>query len=211
MDSTSSQDLSQEQIILDAASTVFMRKGYAGARMQEIADEAGINKALLHYYFRSKELLFARIFSRAFRSFWPSIEPVLNSTNGNAREIIRAVVEGYVDLLEQMPYLPNFIISEINRDPAKVAGLIKESGIKPHMVIKAFEAAMDRGELVRMDVRELIIYMIGLCVFPVITKPLLGHLLFSNSDEYKQFMSTRKETLFQFFCRAVCLPPTLEK
>ena len=71
------QDGSQEQMILEAARKVFMRKGFDGARMQEIADEASINKALLHYYFRSKEQLFQRIFSESFRNFWPSVEPVV--------------------------------------------------------------------------------------------------------------------------------------
>lgn len=205
MDNKRSENLSQEQIILDAASKVFMRKGYDGARMQEIADEAGINKALLHYYFRSKDLLFERIFRQAFREFWPSIEPVLIAGNANARTIIKAAINGYVDLLDRIPYLPNFILSEINRDPAKVAMLLQESGIKPQLVIMALEAAMDRGELVRMDARELIIYMIGLCVFPVIARPLMGHLLFPNDIEYQQFMSNRKETLYRFICQAVCL------
>lgn len=205
MDNINNQDLSQEQIILDAASKVFMRKGYDGARMQEIADEAGINKALLHYYFRSKELLFERIFTQAFRSFWPMIEPVVNGGDTHVRVILKAVIEGYIDLLERMPYLPNFILSEINRDPAKAVGLIQEVGLKPTMVVAAFTRAMDRGELVRMDSRELIVYLIGLCVFPVISKPLLGNLLYQNVEECEQFIQNRKETLYLFICRAVCL------
>ncbi len=202
---TENQEVSQEQIILDAASKVFMRKGYEGARMQEIADEAGINKALLHYYFRSKELLFHHIFRQSFRSFWPSIEPVLYKADSDIRSVIKAMVYGYANLLEKMPYLPNFIINEINRDPAKVAGLIQDAGIKPEMVVSAFERAMNKGEIVRMDPRELIVNIIGLCVFPVITRPLLGTLLYHEKHAYEQFLQSRKETACEFICRAVCL------
>lgn len=68
-----------EQKILTAARNVFIRKGFAGARMQEIADEAGINKALLHYYFRSKEKLFEVIFKESFGKLLPKGPKYFNS------------------------------------------------------------------------------------------------------------------------------------
>jgi AcrR family transcriptional regulator len=199
-----SQDFSQEQIILDAALKVFMRKGYDGARMQEIADEAGMNKALLHYYFRSKELLFQKIFKESFRNFWPTIELTLANDKTDIKQMIRAIVNGYITMLEKMPFLPNFIIGEINRDPGKVAELIKDSGIKPQVVIAALTQAMDKGELVRMDPRELIIYIIGMCVFPVLTRPLIGQMLYEDKEAYQQFLSNRRESVYDFICRAVC-------
>ncbi len=199
------QDLSQERIILDAASKVFMRKGYDGARMQEIADEAGINKALLHYYFRSKDQLFGVIFRQAFGNFWPSVESVFNDEKIEIRKVIKVLMHGYIDILEKMPYLPNFIIGEINRNAANVAGLIQDSGIKPQKLIDAINQAMDQGELVRMDPRELIIYMLGTCIFPVVTRPLLGQLLYNSKDDYQCFMANRKETAYLFICRSVCI------
>ncbi len=197
------QDNTQENIILDAARKVFMRKGFDGARMQEIANEAGINKALLHYYFRSKEQLFQNIFRQSFRNLWPTIEPELVREKIDVRLLIKAVISGYVDILEKMPYLPNFVIGEINRDPEKVAGLIKEAAIKPDLLITAIKKAMDDGLIIKMDPREMLIYLIGLCVFPVVTRPLLGQLLYKNSDDYQKFIANRKETLYNFFSRAV--------
>lgn len=206
--SVNNQDKSQEQVILRAASKIFMSKGYDGARMQEIADEAGINKALLHYYFRSKEQLFQNILRQAFRNFWPTIEPVIASDKSDIHKVIKAIVEGYINMVEKMPYLPNFIIGEINRDPGKVAELIRESGVKPQMVILFFKNAMAKGEIVTMDPRELIIYIIGLCVFPVVSRPLTGQLLYDNVDDYNYFMNNRKETVYNFICRAICLENT---
>jgi len=202
---TNSQDFSQEQLILDAAMKVFMRKGYDGARMQEIADEAGMNKALLHYYFRSKEQLFQKIFKESFRKFWPTIELTLTIDNSDIRKVIRAIVDGYVTMLETMPYLPNFIIGEINRNPGKVADLIKDSGIKPQAIITALTQAMNRGELVRMNPHELIIYLIGLCVFPVLARPLIGQMLYENNEAYQQFLANRCESVYDFICRSVCI------
>ena len=75
----SEQELSTEKTILEAAKKVFLDKGFDGARMQEIADEAGINKALLHYYFRSKDKLFDAIFEEAFKQFLPNISDIMVS------------------------------------------------------------------------------------------------------------------------------------
>ncbi len=74
-----------EEQILKAARKLFENKGFNGARMQEIADEAGINKSLLHYYFRSKEGLFDQIFLEAFKDFWPSIEWIAQNEEAGIR------------------------------------------------------------------------------------------------------------------------------
>jgi TetR/AcrR family transcriptional regulator len=198
------RDGSQEELILEAAKRVFVRKGYAAARMQEIADEAGVNKALVHYYFRNKEKLFHYIFKTSFKEFWPSLESVFVG-EPDVRQLLKVMISLYVDLLEKMPYLPNFIISEINRDPEKVAGLIQETGIRPHMIIAVMEKAMAKNQMVKMEPRELILNMVGICVFPVITRPLLGYLLWRDDAEYEEYLSGRKDSLFAFVCRAIGL------
>ena len=70
---------STEQKILRAAEQVFMRAGYDGSRMQEIADEAGINKAMLHYCFKNKQLLFEAVFMNAFSQLAPQVNEIFNS------------------------------------------------------------------------------------------------------------------------------------
>ncbi|MGM0377463.1 MAG: TetR/AcrR family transcriptional regulator [Bacteroidota bacterium] len=92
-----------EEQILKAARRLFENKGFYGARMQEIADEAGINKSLLHYYFRSKEGLFDQIFLEAFKDFWPSIEEIAQNEDAGVRDLIRTAVNGYIDILTRMP------------------------------------------------------------------------------------------------------------
>ncbi|GAO27786.1 TetR/AcrR family transcriptional regulator [Geofilum rubicundum] len=198
------RDESQEELILEAAKRVFFRKGYAAARMQEIADEAGANKALVHYYFRNKEKLFHHIFKSSFKAFWPSLESVFVG-EPDVRQLLKALISLYVDLLEKMPYLPNFIITEINRDPEKVAGLIKETGIQPEKLMAVIGKAMSQNQMVKMDPRELILNTVGMCVFPVITRPLLGYMLWPDEGAYEKYLSGRKASLFAFVCRATGL------
>lgn len=192
-----------EAVILDAARAIFTEKGMAAARMQEIADRAGINKALLHYYFRSKEKLFDRVFQEAFQQFWPKVEMHMNQPV-DARTVLRGMIGIYVDLFVERPYLPNFIISEINRDPARLEGLMRDVGVNPSLIANYLASQMKAGVLVEMDPRELILNVISLCVFPVAGHPLVSRFLWQNDQEaYQQFLINRKYTIFEFIERSV--------
>ncbi len=96
-----------EQRILSAAKKVFINKGMTGARMQDIADAAGINKALLHYYFRSKEKLFETIFKEAVQGFLPRVNQIFES-NKTIFEKIEMFCKEYIDQIRKTPYLPIF-------------------------------------------------------------------------------------------------------
>src|SRR5215216_871205 len=103
------RDGDTEQRILDAAHAVFLRNGTAGARTQEIAAEAGVNSALLHYYFRSKERLAEAVFRRAAGELFPVVAGVLASELP-LEEKIRKVIAVELDRLSRTPYLPAYII-----------------------------------------------------------------------------------------------------
>ena len=89
------KDKNTENQILDAAKTVFQSKGMDGARMQEIADKAGINKAMLHYYYRSKQLLFEAVFKHAFLLLAPQLNKILND-DSNIEDKIRNFTFNYI-------------------------------------------------------------------------------------------------------------------
>jgi AcrR family transcriptional regulator len=122
---------------LDAAKTVFQAKGMNGARMQEIADEAGINKAMLHYYYRSKENLFEAVFNSAFSLLAPQLSAILND-DSSIEDKIKNFTFNYITFMLKHPYLPNFIIQEVNRKEDFILKLkenhccpIKENKKKP--------------------------------------------------------------------------------
>lgn len=198
-----------ETLILEAARKVFIRKGYDGARMQEIADEAGINKALLHYYFRSKEKLFNQIFLAAFKDFWPSIKSELEQGDGSVKCLIRAGVNAYTDMLMKTPYLPAFVVSEINRSPERMEGLLQASGVDAAFVMAVVQRGIDRGEVLPMDPRSLLINMLGLVLFPFISRPVLSRLFFDSEEAFMAFVGQRRQEVYAFMCRAVLHPSAL--
>lgn len=192
-----------EASILEAATAVFLEKGMAGARMQEIADRAGINKAMLHYYFRSKEKLFDRVFQDAFQQFWPKIEMQLGA-DLDPKTLIKGIISSYVDLFLEKPFLPNFIISELSRDPERIEKLMRDSGVAPHVLVKFLEYQMSQGILVRMDPRELLINVVALCIFPFASRPLISRIIWNNDQEdYDLLLKRRKETIYQFIEKSV--------
>src|SRR6478672_8925324 len=110
-------DDAAEQRILDAAHKVFIRRGTAGARMQEIADEAGVNKALLHYYFRNKSRLADAIFQRVAGGIFARVIEVARS-DAQLEDKVRLIIGAYLDQLSRTPYAPGYVLGELNHDPA---------------------------------------------------------------------------------------------
>nr|WP_321357946.1 helix-turn-helix domain-containing protein [uncultured Draconibacterium sp.] len=194
-----------EEKILAAARNVFIHKGMDGARMQEIADEAGINKALLHYYFRSKQKLFEAIFKSVFGKIMPNIMLMVNSDKP-IEDKLAAFIENYIDILTTTPFLPTFILKEIHRDPEFLAGMIKESGINPRQIITMFKQEMDNGKIRKMDPRDLIINIISLSVFPIAGKPLLSEMFFEKDKaNYDEFIQKRKVTIKEFILHSILI------
>ncbi len=187
-----------EKKILTAAREVFAEKGHDGARMQEIADRANINKAMLHYYFRSKEKLFESIFKEAFKEFWPEITRTLLESD-NVREFLKRAIESYVELFMHKPYLPIFILTEVNRNPDRLEILLKDGGVKPYMIIEYLREQMEKGNLKQMDPRELLVNVISLTIFPFAGKPIIERMVFSNDKTvYNDFLKQRKQSVYTF-------------
>jgi AcrR family transcriptional regulator len=199
----SEQELSTEKMILEAAKKVFLDKGFDGARMQHIADEAGINKALLHYYFRSKDNLFDAIFEDAFQTFLPNISQILVSDLPYTDKIY-AFVNSYTDMLLMNPHIPIFIVREIQRSPDKMIEMIKRSGIHPTLTENFMQAEVDKGQIVAIPLAHLIVNMIGLCVFPFIGRPIIEGFIFNNDAEaYNKFLLERKTQVADFIINAI--------
>jgi len=192
-----------EEKILDAAKNVFLAKGMDGARMQEIADEAGINKALLHYYFRSKERLFEAIFSEIVKFAFPEISRIISSDEP-VIDKIEKVVDAYLNLLLKHPFIPGFIMKELNRDPSTLFKMIGKFGFRPQSVVDALQGAMDKGEIIKMDPRHLAINIVSMCVFPFAARPIINYLIFNEDKQaLEKFYSERAEVVKQFVINAI--------
>jgi len=189
--------------IIEAARDVFVEKGLNGARMQEIADRAGINKALLHYYFTSKQVLFDHIFSEALSQFWPNVASQM-TPEMTLKELFRIAVKAYIQLLCDRPFLPNFILNELHNNPDRLEHLIRQTGISTDQILNWVSREMDKGTIHRMRPAEVIVNILSLCVFPFAARPLAERVWFKNNQqEYDQFIAERAETLIPFIERAI--------
>ncbi|MFP4470883.1 MAG: TetR/AcrR family transcriptional regulator [Bacteroidales bacterium] len=192
-----------EQIILKAARKVFTEKGREGARMQEIADEAGINKALLHYYFRSKDRLFQAVFFEVLDKFIPEVTNMA-FTNKSVFEILKFFVERYIDLILENPHIPSFILHELSQNPDGIAKLLGSRTAGMSRFLEKIQQEMDAGIIRNGDPRQVMINTIGLCVFPFVAKPIVKHIYFDGDDAaYRQFLIERKTEVYQFIINSI--------
>jgi len=197
------KDESTEAKILKSARKVFVNKGFEGARMQEIADEAKINKALLHYYFRSKERLFEAIFEEAMGKFVPKIFETFASKVDFFIKI-ENFVENYIDLLLKNPLIPIFILQETNRNPDRIVNMIISKGANPQLLQLLVQKEVDSGLIKPIESRQLFVNILSMCVFPFAGRPLIQGILFQNDKlEYEKFLVLRKKEVSSFIINSI--------
>lgn len=192
-----------ETEILIAAKEIFQQKGMAGARMQEIADKAKINKALLHYYYRSKQLLFEAVFKSAFSLLAPQLNKVLND-DSDLFEKIRKFTENYVSFVIKHPYLPNFVIQELNKNPEFVQKLRSEKNFPSIEKFKLqVSDAINQGIIKPIEAEQLFINIISLNIFPFIGEPLLMALVNVDKESYNKILENRKTEVAEFIINSI--------
>jgi TetR/AcrR family transcriptional regulator len=195
-------DDTQERI-LAASKKIFLTKGMSGARMQDIADEAGINKALLHYYFRNKEQLFETIFKEASAQFFPKIASIIES-NLPLFEKIEVFCKEYIDMIIQNPYMPLFVLTEINKDPKRLKYRIWKEKESPFEKFAAHvEKEIKAKRIKPVSPGHLFINMLSMCIFPFLSKPMW--MLASGMDEAqsKLFIEQRKTEIPKFIIDSI--------
>jgi len=186
-----------EQRIISSAEKLFHQKGKAGSSMQDIADDAGINRTLLNYYFRSKDQLFEAVFKNAMSRFVPNMAAALNS-DMSFKSYVPYLIETVIDTMLENPQIPIFVLQELSSNPERMPQMIKEMGIDPSIAIKKMEEERG-GEIAGgMDPRQLILNLLSLCIFPFAARPVVTEILFKGDNElYIEAMKQRKQMLPQ--------------
>lgn len=197
------RDLTTENRILVSARKIFHKKGFGGARMQEIANDAGINKAMLHYYFRSKDKLFDAVFYEALKKFLPKVKELLNAELP-LFEKIEYFTENYITMLLENLYLPSFIIYEINQNPKKLTSLLKtKTELSPDFFLKQINEAVRMKIIRNLDPKHLMINMISMCIFPVIWKPIIMKVFGMTEKDFLNFIKERKKEIPHFIISSI--------
>jgi len=189
-------DTSTEDKILAAARTVFHKKGYAATRTRDIAEEAGINLALLNYYFRSKEKLFNIIITETLTGFVQRMAVVLNEEKTTLKEKVEQIASGYIDTIVAEPEVPGFIVSEIRNNPND---LLKKLPIKElvnkSVFVTQYKEAIAQGKVSESKPLHFLMNLIGLVVFPFIAKPLLMGIGSMEDPQFNKLMQERKKLI----------------
>jgi AcrR family transcriptional regulator len=186
-------DKSTEEKIKAAARKVFHNKGYAGTKTRDIAEEAGINLALLNYYFRSKEKLFEIVMFETMRDFFQSLASVFNNPETSFEQKLSMVVENYITLLSREPEIPLFIMSEIRSNPEL---LVEKMNVREMILNSVFGQQM-KQLMAQKNIPEhkfvhLIMNFIGLTVFPFVARPIVKSIGNINDEQFYGLMQERK-------------------
>jgi len=197
-------DNTTEQKIIDAAETVFHEKGFDGARMQEIADKANINKGLLHYYFKSKDALFDAIFKMAVKRMSGNIHSILKMEI-SLEEKIDLIIDSYMNLLLRNSSLPRFVITEINRDSDKFIKKYLNGEINNvfNQFIASVQKEIEIGRIKNIEPKHLFMNMISMILFPFIGKPMIQVLIGVDNKEFNKLMIERREHVKLFIKQAL--------
>ena len=185
------QEISTEDKILLAASKVFTEKGFSGTRTRDIADEAGINLALLNYYFRSKEKLFEQVMKVKIVLLFGQIIPIVTNQKTSLDEKIDLATEKYFEILSKNPNLPLFIISEIQKKNSDITTYLPiEKVVKDAHIIKQIqERKPDANPF------HFLINYLSMTVFPFVARPILNGFNVMNEVEFKTFVNERRKLI----------------
>ena len=194
-------DQETRERILNAAHTVFLRKGTANSRTQEIAAEAGVNKALVHYYFGTKARLADAIFERALGALMPRIFGILADPARSIAEKVPAIIDEQIDFQSARPYFAGYFVSELHAQPDRIARLLKRKGgpIPLDVLRRQLREGARAGTIRRISAEQFVANMMGLLIFPFAIRPALCELLEFDTPRWRAFIEERRRLLPDFF------------
>jgi TetR/AcrR family transcriptional regulator len=193
-----------ENKIIQAATDEFIEMGLDGARMRSISDRASINKGLIHYYFKSKELLFSKVFEALFGVLIGRLNAAMGEEN-HLFDKVRSFVSIYVDVIQHNPRIPRFIISELNRNPERMFKMMNER--KKFDATKVFKGsvaqAIEDGDIIEIDAHQLFTNMLSMCIFPFIGRPMIQFVTGMSNEEFESYIEVRKTEVAEFIIRSI--------
>lgn len=191
--------MNSEERIKAAARKVFHQKGYAGTRTRDIAEEAGINHAMVNYYFRSKEKLFGIVMLETMTFFFKGVSTILNNENTSLEEKIEQVVANYIDLLLEEPELPTFMFNEVRANPEPfVANTPIIQALEHSVLAQQYAEAVAQGRITEPNLIHTVLNVISLVIFPFIAQPIFTALSRTDKEAYKTLMLERKKLIPQW-------------
>lgn len=188
--------------ILDAAREIFHQKGFNGARMQEIADLAGINKALLHYYFKNKESLFEKIFNETFAQIASKLTEIFLSEM-TLMSKIEIFVNFYLNFISRHSYIVQFVINALYEKPEQLREIILKQNLSPELLLDQIKKQLKDEMGLDIDPLHIYVNILGLVIFPVVAKPLIQSIFAIPDERMAVFFEERKKIVPIFIANAL--------
>ena len=188
------KDTGKEQLIRDTAKHLFFSEGKLHATTQDIADAAGVNRTLVHYYFRSRDLLFEQVVEEARLDLRNTIDSVLKAPLA-FKEKLEKIISVFIDETTKYPYRELFVITETNRNKDSVTSKTNNGSMKAFML--EVKQEMNTGNLKNMDPKQFIMNLFALMAYPVLASPLNKTILDIKEPEFKRLMKQRKQLIFE--------------
>jgi TetR/AcrR family transcriptional regulator len=197
-------DKMTEEKIFEAATDVFVEKGMDGARMQDIATHAGINKALLHYYFRTKDQLFSKVFEKIAKRMFSKFAPVFDE-NLTLEEKIRFFFNAHISFMKDNPRLPGFILNELNRNPARIKKLLStiEFGKIWTLLKSQHKNELDKYNITEENLPQIMTTIASMSVFPFAARGILEGIFQNMGVNFDKYIEERKEFAAEFVIKAI--------
>lgn len=199
----------KEQLILEVARKQFVQKGFAATKMQDIAEEAGVNKALLHYYYRSKAKLYHQIIVRTLDRMIPRFAEAM-AKEGTFWERVENLVTTYVEMLLKEPDIPFFIMSEISQEQDRFVSELRQ---RAHYFpaaqgfVMSMHEEMAAGRIRDIPPLHIMLNIMSMTVFPFICKPIFCTIFNFEEKAFNQLMEERKDVIMTFLRSALEVDP----
>lgn len=191
-----SDGVQTELLIKEKAKILFFQKGLLNATTQEIADEAGVNRALIHYYFRSRDLMLDLLLEEALQEKKGRTRKILAS-DLTFRQKIAQFINTIVDWGLTYPYLENFIISETARHPDKIKAFCAKDKVKSSDLIREdLEAEIKEGAIAPISPEHFMVNLVAMCNYPLLAKSVLQTIHGMTDSAYKKFLQERKNVIY---------------
>jgi AcrR family transcriptional regulator len=174
--------------IADAAIRVFTRKGYDGTKTRDIADEAGINVATLHYHHKSKDELFSLVAKSAMAEFVTIYHEVFREEN-SLEEMVYGFVDGFTDLFIRKPHVATFCLVESERNPDAFKEIVDFKHAAMVLTGKLVELS-EAGKARSISAAGFTSALVGMTIYPFITK---GSVLYAGAYDEAQFLAFVEE------------------
>jgi len=186
-----------ETLIKETAKRVFFQKGLLKATTQQIADEAGVNRALINYYFRSRDQLFKTVLEEAIHETRSKVDSIFNSDEPFKNKISK-YLDVFIDRNVEFPYMQNFIFTEIMQDPEKMKEHFsrKRSHMMKH-IVPPLKKEIEKGSMSPVDPEHFIVNMMSMCSYPLIAKPFIQNMFSYDDKAYKKFLKERKKVIYK--------------